>query len=44
MISRPSCDTQQDPVMYKEGENMYGLYYIGHIPPITKLERPQDDS
>ena len=40
MISRPLCGTQQDPVMYKQAESVYGLYNIGPISPITKLERP----
>ena len=44
MISRPLCGTQQDPVMYKQAESVYGLYNIGPISPITKLERPLDDS
>jgi hypothetical protein len=44
MISRPLCGTQQDPVMYKQAERVDGLYNIGPIFPITKLERPQDDS
>jgi hypothetical protein len=44
MILRPLCGTQQDPVMYKQIESAYGLYNIGPISPITKLERPQDDS
>ena len=44
MISRPLCGTQQDPVMYKQAESVYGLYNIGPISPITKLERPRDDS
>ena len=44
MISRPLCGTQQDPVMYKQAESVYGLYNIGPISPITKLERPWDDS
>ena len=44
MISRPLCGTQQDPVMYKQAESIYGLYNIGPISPITKLERPRDDS
>lgn len=44
MISRPLCGTQQDPVMYKQAESVYGLYNIGPISPITKLERPRNDS
>lgn len=44
MISVPFCGTQQDPVMYKQAEHVYGLYSIGPISPITKLERPWDDS
>ena len=44
MISRPLCGTHQDPVTYKQAEIIYGLYNIGPISPITKLERPQDDS
>ena len=44
MISRPLCGTQQDPIKYKEAESVYGLYNIGPISPITKLERPLDDS
>ena len=44
MISRPLCGAQQDPVMYKQAESVYGLYHIGPISPITKLERPRDDS
>ena len=44
MISRPLCGTQQDPVTYKQAESVYGLYNIGPISPITKLERPLDDS
>ena len=44
MISRPLCGTQQDPVMYKQAESVYGLYNIGPISTITKLERPLDDS
>jgi hypothetical protein len=44
MISRPLCGTQQDPTMYKQAESIYGLYNIRPISPITKLERPQDDS
>ena len=39
MISRPLCGTQQDPVMYKQAESVYGLYNIGPISPITRLER-----
>ena len=31
MISRPLCGTQQDPVMYKQAESVYGLYNIGPI-------------
>ena len=42
MISRPLCGTQQDPVMYKQAESVYGLYNIGPISPITNLERPWD--
>jgi hypothetical protein len=41
MISRPLCGTQQDTVMYKQAESVYGL---NSISPITKLERPWDDS
>jgi hypothetical protein len=44
MISRPSCGTQQDTTTYKQAESVYGLYNIGPISPITKLERPLDDS
>ena len=44
MISRPLCGTQQDPVMYKQAESVYGLYNIGPISPITKLESTLDDS
>ena len=44
MISRPLCGTQQDPVMYKQAERVHGLYNIGPISPITKFERPLDDS
>jgi hypothetical protein len=44
MTSRPLCDTQQDTIMYKQAESVYGLYDIGPIFPITKLERPLDDS
>ena len=44
MILRPLCDTQQDPALYKQAESVYGLYSIGPISPITKLERPRDDS
>ena len=44
MISRPLCGTQQDPVMYKQAESVYGLYHIGPISPITKLEGPLNDS
>ena len=43
MISRPLCGTQQDPVMYKQAESVYGLYDIGPIFPITKLEKPLGD-
>ena len=43
MISRPLCDTQQDPVMYKQAESVYGLYNIGPISPFTKLEKPLGD-
>jgi hypothetical protein len=43
MILRPSCGTQQDLVMYKQAESVYGLYNIGPISLITKLERPLDD-
>ena len=38
MISRPLCGTQQDPALYKQAENVYGLYNIGPISPITKLD------
>ena len=38
MISRPLCGTQQDPVMYKQAEHVYGLYSIGPISRITKLD------
>ena len=44
MISRPLCGTQQDPAMYNQAESIYGLYNIEPVSPITKLERPQDDS
>jgi hypothetical protein len=44
MISRPLCGTQQDPVMYKQAESVFGLYNIGPISPITKFERSLDDS
>ena len=44
MISRSLCGTQEDTFMYKEAETVYGLYNIGPISPITKLERPRDDS
>ena len=44
MIAIPLCGTQQDPVTNKQAENVYGLYNTGHISPITKLERPLDDS
>ena len=49
MISRPLCGTQQDPVMYKQAENVYGLYNVGPITklpisPIQNRERPLDDS
>ena len=44
MISRPLCGTQQDPVMYKQAESVYGLYNIGPISPITKLELLLDNS
>ena len=44
MISRPLCGTQQDPVMYKQAESVYGLYNIGPISLTTKLERPWNDS
>jgi hypothetical protein len=43
MISKTFCGTQQDPVMYKQAERVHGLYNIGPISPITKLERPLDD-
>jgi hypothetical protein len=43
MISRPLCSTQQETVTYKQAENVYGLYNIGLISPITKLEGPLDD-
>jgi hypothetical protein len=44
MILRLLCSTQQDLVMYKQAESVYKLYIIGPISPITKLERPWDDS
>ena len=44
MISRPLWGIQQDTVMYKHVKSVYGLYNIGPISPITKLERPLDDS
>jgi hypothetical protein len=44
MISRSLCGTQQDPVMYKQAESINGLYNIGPICPIAKLEGPLDDS
>ena len=44
MISRPLCGTQQDTVTYKQAETVYELCNIGPISPITKLERPLDDS
>jgi hypothetical protein len=44
MISRLLCNTQQDPVMYKQAESVYGLYNIGPISLTTKLERPWNDS
>jgi hypothetical protein len=44
MISRPLCGTEQDPVIYKQAESVYGLYNIGPISPITKLERPWDNN
>jgi hypothetical protein len=31
MISRPLCGTQEDLVMYKQAESIYGLYIIGPI-------------
>jgi hypothetical protein len=40
MISRLLCNTQQDTVMYKLSESVYGLYNIGPISLITKLDRP----
>ena len=43
MISRPLCGTQQDTITYKEAERVYGLYNIGHISPITKIERPLNE-
>jgi hypothetical protein len=30
--------------MHKQAESVYGLYNIGPISPITKLERPWDDN
>ena len=42
MISRSLCGMQQDLVMYKQAESVYGLYTIGPISPITKLERSLD--
>jgi hypothetical protein len=30
--------------MYKQAESGYGLYNIGLISPITKIERPLDNS
>ena len=44
MISRPLCGIQQDIVTYKQAESVYGLYNIGPISPITKLESTLDDS
>ena len=44
MISRPLCGTQQDPVKYKQAESVHELYNIGPVSPITKLERPLDNS
>ena len=44
MISRPLCGTQQATVMYKQAESEYGLYNIGPISPVTKLERTLVDS
>jgi hypothetical protein len=44
MISRPLCGTQEDTVMYKQVESIYGLYNIEPISPITKLEKLLDDS
>jgi hypothetical protein len=43
-MSRPLCGTQQDPVKYKQAESVHELYNIGPVSPITKLERPLDDS
>ena len=44
MISRPLCGTQLDFVIYKQAESVYGLYNIGPISPIAKLEKLLDDS
>jgi hypothetical protein len=44
MISRPLFGTKKDTVTYKQAENVYGLYNIGPVSPITKLERPLDDN
>ena len=43
-MSRSLCGTHQDSVMYKQAESVCGLYHIGPIPSITKLERLCDDS
>jgi hypothetical protein len=42
MLSRPLYGTQQDPDMYKQAESVYGLYNIGSVSPINKLERLDD--
>jgi hypothetical protein len=44
MISKPLYGTQQDTITYRQAETVYGLYNIGPISAITKLERPLDDT
>ena len=34
MILRPLCGTQQNSVMYKQAESVYGLYNIGLFLPL----------